>query len=330
MMKPVSEWDEAYVLALAKENNEFERKSSKKLDITLPGVDENEVLNELAKQLSAFANMGGGKVVYGIKDDGTSDGGVSKEMKRGGTAEWLERQIPLLTEFEIMGVNVFEIVSTSSESQIAPGKAIYVIDVPDSDRAPHQSRRDSLYYVRFGSQSRPAPHRIIEDIRNRQKHAVVEWSEIRMEDARVEKVPNKHVVQVDWGLVLFNRGPLKSVDTLISFKPSHGYVRDQANSNLLLPVYGTKGNLSRWSLHQSLLPGSELDLRFSYETDVIFGPAGGRINMWHEPQEWIPIDDLTIEWTITSDSAPLKKETIRMGDHHLNALLGDPRTGHLR
>ena len=67
MSKPVSEWDEAYILSLPKENNEFERKGSKKRDLTLPGVDENEVLNELAKQLSAFANTGGGRIIYGVK-----------------------------------------------------------------------------------------------------------------------------------------------------------------------------------------------------------------------------------------------------------------------
>jgi hypothetical protein len=30
MLKPVSEWDEAYILSLPKENNEVERKGSQK------------------------------------------------------------------------------------------------------------------------------------------------------------------------------------------------------------------------------------------------------------------------------------------------------------
>ena len=55
-----------HILSLPKENNEFERKGSKKLDLTLPGVNENDVLNDLAKQLSAFANTGGGKIIYGV------------------------------------------------------------------------------------------------------------------------------------------------------------------------------------------------------------------------------------------------------------------------
>jgi hypothetical protein len=53
MLKPVSEWDEAYILSLPKENNEFERKSSQMLDLTLPRVNEDQVLNELAKQSRA-------------------------------------------------------------------------------------------------------------------------------------------------------------------------------------------------------------------------------------------------------------------------------------
>jgi predicted HTH transcriptional regulator len=41
-------------------------------------------LNELAKQLSAFANVGGGRIIYGLKNDGSIDGGVSTTMKKGG------------------------------------------------------------------------------------------------------------------------------------------------------------------------------------------------------------------------------------------------------
>src|SRR5262249_34675564 len=83
------------------------------------------------------------------------------------TKEWLEDLIPTLTEYEIVGVNVYEILEGSQSSTIAAGKALYVVDIPDSERAPHQSKRDGRYYVRLGSKSQPASHRLIEDIRNR-------------------------------------------------------------------------------------------------------------------------------------------------------------------
>jgi len=108
MSKPVSDWDEDYILSLPKENDEFDRKGARLLD-TKAGADENDVLNELAKQLSAFANTGGGQIIYGVEDDGTIGlGGVSVDMKPGGTKEWLERKIPVLTEYEIDGFAVYE------------------------------------------------------------------------------------------------------------------------------------------------------------------------------------------------------------------------------
>ena len=61
MAKPIEQWDENDILGLPPgENDTFERKGSMLLDLSIPGVNENDVLNELAKQVSAFANTGGG------------------------------------------------------------------------------------------------------------------------------------------------------------------------------------------------------------------------------------------------------------------------------
>jgi hypothetical protein len=112
---------------LPKENNEFERKGSRKLDLSVPGVNEDEVLNELSKQLSAFANTGGGRIIYGLANDGSIDGGVSTTIKKGGTKEWLERQVAAVTDYEILGANIFEIMPSSSDSKIEAGKALYAL-----------------------------------------------------------------------------------------------------------------------------------------------------------------------------------------------------------
>jgi predicted HTH transcriptional regulator len=183
MPNPVSKWNEDDLLALpAGEDDSFERKGARSLDVTIPGVREEDVLNELAKQLSAFANAAGGQIIYGVANNGTVDnGGVPLSLKgRQSTKEWLEEVIPKLTDFEIIDFNVYPIEPKQSGSAIAAGKAIFVIDVPASDRAPHQSKRDLKYYVRLGGKSQPASHRLIEDIRNRQKHPLLEVASIQI------------------------------------------------------------------------------------------------------------------------------------------------------
>jgi hypothetical protein len=186
MSEPVAKWKEDDVLSLPSgENDTFERKGAQLLDLTMPGVDVNEVRNELAKQLSAFANTGGGQIIYGLTNSGAVDnGGVARSVRgRQTTKEWLENVIPKLTEFEIIGFNVYEILPKLKGSSLAPDKSIYVVDVPDSDRAPHQSSRDLRYYVRISGNSLPAPHRLVEDIRNRARHP-----KIRVENLRVHNI----------------------------------------------------------------------------------------------------------------------------------------------
>lgn len=186
MSKPVAEWTEDDVLSLPPgENDEFERKGARLLDFTVPGVREGDVRDELAKQLSAFANTGGGRIIYGLHDDGNVDnGGVARTLRgRRTTKDWLEDVIPNLTDFEIVGVNVHEIRPRAPASPIAQDKSLYVVEVPDSERAPHQSKGDLKYYIRLGGKSQPATHRLIEDIRNRAIHPRVEVHDLKIVSA---------------------------------------------------------------------------------------------------------------------------------------------------
>jgi hypothetical protein len=51
-----------------------------------------------------------------------------------------------------------------------------VIDVGDSAAAPHQSKRDHIYYYRVGGRSVPAPHFYLELLRQRLTHPALEFS----------------------------------------------------------------------------------------------------------------------------------------------------------
>jgi hypothetical protein len=180
-MKPASEWDLAYILGLPEgEFDWVEFKSRPSLDFSAPGFLAGKFEDELAKQLSAFANSGGGVLVYGIKNPvnnqpkSVDDGGISIACKKPNIREWLEDVIPNMVEFPLKKFNVYVLTKASGAPDLADDRCVILIDIPDSEDAPHQSARDHLYYARIGGKSRPLGHRLITDIANRRKHPILE------------------------------------------------------------------------------------------------------------------------------------------------------------
>jgi hypothetical protein len=177
-MKNPSEWDEQYVLSLpVGEFDWLEIKSRRALDLTLQ--KEETVKNILSKALSAFANSGGGRIVYGVGNPkpgdplAVDDGGVNLVTKQPTTREWLEDVIPHLVDPPLTAFNVFAVTGTSAQSQIDTGRAVFIVDVGDSHRAPHQAT-DHIYYVRVAGKSRPASHQMVADIFGRRQYPLID------------------------------------------------------------------------------------------------------------------------------------------------------------
>lgn len=174
-MKPTHEWDENYIYNIPPgEHDWVEFKGNRLLDLNLPGVDANKVLDELSKQISAFSNSGGGVIVYGIKDlpvgrqREVDNGGISSNIK-GSTKEWLEDVIPNLVELPLSKFNVYAILKRDENSRISENKCLIIIEIYDSEQAPHQAR-DKRYYARVGGKSRPIGHKLVSDIFGRHKY----------------------------------------------------------------------------------------------------------------------------------------------------------------
>lgn len=120
--------------------------------------------NTVCKTVSALANSAGGTFIIGIEmknhipvriDDGTP--GPSKR-------DWI---------YQIINGGTFPAVEAVDINELrTPTGAIYVIDVPPSPKAPHQSN-DRKYYKRRGSHSEVMEHYEIEDVRNRPKRALL-------------------------------------------------------------------------------------------------------------------------------------------------------------
>lgn len=156
-------WSEEEIFLLpAGELDYFDRKSG-------AIISDPEFLKKLAKALSAFANSGGGHLILGIKDDGTADGVPKVHKGRTSTREWLEQVIPDLLSYPLQDFRVHE-VDPATPTTIPANRVVIVIDVGDSERAPHQDAFTKLYYHRVSGHSLPAPHIYIESLRARAKY----------------------------------------------------------------------------------------------------------------------------------------------------------------
>ena len=123
-----------------------------------------------------FANSGGGTLIYGLTDPepgetewNVDDGGVDVMIKKNGTKEWLETVIPNQMEPPLEKFNVYAIPPSSLGTNIRQNRALFVVEVPDSPKAPHQAK-DYRYYSRVASRAQPIRHRQVLDILNRQQH----------------------------------------------------------------------------------------------------------------------------------------------------------------
>lgn len=172
-MKEVRDWKEQDVLNLPPgEFDWFEAKGRRGLDLTLASVDEHKVREILSTAVSAFANSGGGTLCFGLTTVGNhwqiDDGGVSRTVKRPSTRGWLEDIIPRIVEPELIRFNVYEITAHGKKSKIDTGRAVFLIEIPDSEQAPHQAL-DKRYYGRIGGKSKPLGHRFVADIFGRRR-----------------------------------------------------------------------------------------------------------------------------------------------------------------
>jgi len=177
-------WDEAALEALpAGESTTLEFKGSLILDRQRTPVDKLRFM--LSKQISGFANYGGGLLIIGMEDPepgqvAECDGGVPLVIKgRQSTREWLESMIPGLVEPRLRDFDV-HLVAGTDEGKIPVERGVVIIEIRPSAHAPHQAR-DNKYYGRIGGTTQPLGHQMVMDIANRRVHPDVQLGDFFFE-----------------------------------------------------------------------------------------------------------------------------------------------------
>lgn len=143
------------------------------VDLSL-GISNREVLVNLSRHLSALANSGGGYILLGVNpsDRLLDDGGIDVNMVTEGTRNWLDKILPVLNDPPLTNLVIYEKVYTTLSEISIPGRAVYIIEVPESQNAPHQAN-DHCYYTRIGEQTAALLHQPLMDIVNRQRMALI-------------------------------------------------------------------------------------------------------------------------------------------------------------
>jgi hypothetical protein len=204
-MNPSERWDEARLLALDEHEHDFQEFKGSAW-VSAQGEPASTFIFSLSKQVSAFANGAGGRLFLGLDDDGRVDGGVRTDLKGGGTRAWLEDVVPQSVDPPLRRCNVFEVRGERADSPIQPGHAVYVVDLPASDDAPHQAK-DHRYYLRIAGKSRPMGHVHLQDVLRRSRHPEVGLSRLGPygEPERVDD-PRGAMVFVQLRAFITNRG----------------------------------------------------------------------------------------------------------------------------
>ncbi|MHA2067224.1 MAG: AlbA family DNA-binding domain-containing protein, partial [Candidatus Thorarchaeota archaeon] len=125
-----------------------DEKEQERIDLEFKACEElrkDGARGDVARTVSALANAGGGTLIYGLKEDcdhvaiEIDEGYNPKEV----TKEWLEQVIYSRIQRNIEGIRINPVWIDEKKE-----KLIYVVYIPQSERAPHQTSNKKFYIRR--------------------------------------------------------------------------------------------------------------------------------------------------------------------------------------
>jgi hypothetical protein len=292
--------------------------------LSLNGEISSELRVVLSKQVSAFANGAGGHLFIGLDDNGRIDGGVPVDLKRGGTRSWLEDIVPALVEPPLSTFNVHEVASDGSSQGPLPGRAVYVLEIPASDAAPHQAL-DHRYYLRIAGKSRPMGHVHVQDILRRSHHPQVHLHRVAPfgPDERITTDARGPKVQICFRAFVENRGRTLArhvgVELALPRPLVNRDVRRKTLASGELTLQQVPGTVNFFRYHpQPVFPGQDLFF-------LMFWVA-----IHHGNVDAVRSGLASVQWRVYADDAPARQGSQALRDYAvvrdaLNWLDGEER-----
>ena len=304
-MRPVEHWTEAQLGLLGPDEYDVQEYKGSGLMVA-GGQVHTDFLPALSKQLSAFANGAGGHIVLGLDDDGRIDGGIPVDLKKGGTRSWLEDVVPGLCDPPLAAFNVHEILRQSDGSAILPGHAVYVIEVPPSDLAPHQAL-DLRYYLRIAGKSRPMGNVHLHDVLRRTRNPVLDVQRVAPYGTaeRITSDPRGPKVHVPFRVWIESRGRTLAHHVGLELVLPRLVVNRELRRRMLddegLQLTQRPATVSFFRYHpQPVFPGQDLAL-----TRFFVAVHAGNLALLEAP-------DATLTWRLYADDAPVRSGTFAL------------------
>jgi len=192
------------------EDDEFEFKSSL--------LKPDELRKELTYAASAFANSGGGCLIWGIEDaTGDADGGIEPRIGRQDVRAWIDKVIHNVDPPPKFDARLYD--NNEGRGKLDAGKVIVAISIHPSATGPHMAS-DKRYYIRAGRHTVPASHFLVEALwARRQVTTPILTPTVR------PRLSGK-LWAVDLGIVNLTNTPAVSVQ--VDIEPKLGTLKDRA------------------------------------------------------------------------------------------------------
>lgn len=119
-------------------------------------------IEDLYKEITAFLNTEGGLIIVGSPREQPNKKGKTKGKVCQGdlvyskfrSKDWLYQKVASYITPTPTNLNIVEVAGSQG--------TVYLIEVPQSSRPPHQANSDGRYYLRLESEAKPAPHGIVQ------------------------------------------------------------------------------------------------------------------------------------------------------------------------